>query len=170
MAVLLAATLRLVQAGHLIVPAWVTWESTELEVDFDGNGSPKRVTLDSGSLAVSAADGTSLYQTPDDWRVARVSVGDVDQNGADELLMLTWRRGNYGTSRPFWETGIDLRMTEHLYVLEMRDGAMVPKWMSHELGAPVASVTVQDDGTVVLTTTDGVDTTWCWEGFGFILT
>ena len=31
--------------------------------------------------------------------------------------MLVWRRGNYGTSRPFWDTGIDLRMTQHLYVM-----------------------------------------------------
>ncbi|MBP3892874.1 MAG: hypothetical protein J6D34_02415 [Atopobiaceae bacterium] len=168
--VLLLGGLWLANRLELFIPSWVSWQKTSAAVDLDRDGREERIELANGRCCVEDASGAVLYKTPGDWHITRVATGDVDLDGANDLLMLTWRRGNYGTSRPFWDTSVDFRMTEHLYVFEMREGRLVPKWMSHELGAPVTDIAATDEGTVTLTTTDGARTTWRWEGFGFTLT
>ena len=152
----------------LFLPRWVNWENGVQQVDLDLDGLTETVELASRSLRVRGPDGGELYATPDSWRVSQVTVADATGDGMPELLMLVWRRGNYGTSRPFWDTGFDLRMTQHLYVMGLRDGAVVPVWMSHELGEEVARAEVSPSGVLVLTARDGSVTQWVWEGFGFV--
>ena len=155
-------------AMGLFLPRWVNWENGVQQVDLDLDGLTETVELASRSLRVRGPDGGELYATPDSWRVSQVTVADATGDGMPELLMLVWRRGNYGTSRPFWDTGFDLRMTQHLYVMGLRDGAVVPVWMSHELGEEVARAEVSPSGVLVLTARDGSVTQWVWEGFGFV--
>ena len=101
----------------------------------------------------------------------RIFQYDVNGDGLPELVMLVWRRGNYGSSRPFWETGTDLRMTQHLYVIGLRNGTMRPVWMSHELGhgLRVARMRAEGGNRLVLTDVEGRTSVWEWDYFGFTL-
>lgn len=153
---------------QLRVPHWVAWHTGSYTTDLAAGGDAEIVTLADRSVIVRSYDGTTLYQTPSEWQVSDARTCDVTGDGTSELLMLVWRRGNYGSSRPFWETGRDLRMTEHLYVFGMRDGVLVPVWMGHELGRSVTEVRTIDEGTVTLVERDGGTTAWTWDGFGFV--
>lgn len=152
----------------LFLPRWVSWESGTQQADLDLDGTDETVELANRAVRVCGADGSELYMTPAAWRVSQVTVADATGDGLPELLMLVWRRGNYGSSRPFWDTGLDLRMTQHLYVMGLRDGAVMPVWMSHELGEEVVRAEVSPSRTLVLTARDGSVTQWVWEGFGFV--
>ena len=153
----------------LVCPSWVRWQERTIPCDLDGDGSPETVRLQGRRVAVSGASGSDIYLSDRAWRVADVLVGDVTGDGLDDLAMIVWRRGNYGTSRPFWDTGIDLRMTQHLYVMGLREGTMHPVWMSHELGddLQVESVSCPAPGQVELVTRQGARSTWEWNTFGF---
>ena len=155
-------------AMGLLPPRWVSWESGVQQADLDLDGLAETVEVGNRSMRVCSSDGRELYTTPNAWRVSQVTVADATGDGLPELLMLVWRRGNYGSSRPFWDTGLDLRMTQHLYVMGLRNGAVVPVWMSHELGEEVARAEVSPSGMLVLTARDGSVTQWIWEGFGFV--
>ena len=169
-----AAALCLLALGaawqlRLFVPSWVTWQEEQLGADLDADGSPGRIVVAQRSLTVRDEAGQTLYVSDPHWQVAQALCSDVDGNGTPEVVALVWRRGNYGTSHPFWDQGLDLRMTEHLYVFTMRNGEVVPLWMGHELGAPVERVEAAGPGVLLLTTTDGRTATWTWDYFGFTI-
>ena len=154
---------------ELTCPSWVTWQERSLTCDLDGDGSTEHIKLQGRKVDVTGEDGRSIYVSDHAWRVSDVLAADVTGNGANELVMLVWRRGNYGTSRPFWDTGIDLRMTQHLYVMGLRDGTMRPVWMSHELGdgLQLAQVICPAPGQIEMVTRQGERSTWEWNYFGF---
>ena len=60
------------------------------------------MTLDRGRVTVTAAGET--WQPDPDTRVQDALTADMDRDGEAELLLLTWRQGRYGESRPFWVT------------------------------------------------------------------
>ncbi len=155
----------------LTAPTWVSWQNRTLSCDFDADGSPEELTLAGQRVLVHDADGTTLYESDRAWRVSDALAADVTRDGRPELVMLLWRRGNYGNSRPFWESGTDLRMTQHVYVMGLEGGAMQPVWMGHELGEglKVSRMGATEDGLLELTTTDGRTSTWVWDYFGFSL-
>ncbi len=154
---------------ELTVPAWVHWESRELSCDLDADGACERLLLQGRRVRVLADDGGELYASDASWLVSDVVTGDADGDGLPELLMLVWRRGNYGTSQPFWDTAPDLRMTQHLYVMGLRGGKVRPVWMSHELGTGLqaASVEVPSPAHVSIATRQGETSLWAWDCFGF---
>ena len=170
-AVILLACIGLCIADplELRVPGWVVWQSRCHAADLDGDSVPDDVTLEGGTLEVRASTSDSPYRTPASWRIQDAIVCDVTRDGAPEICMLAWRRGNYGSSRPFWDNGIDLRMTEPLFVMEVRDRQVKPVWMGHELRRDVIEVVACDDGPILLVERDGSTSRWSWEGFGFTI-
>lgn len=155
----------------LTAPSWVAWQQRTVSCDLDGDGAGETLSLARRTVRVTGADGTTLYESDGTWRVSDVLAADVTGDGHPELVMLLWRRGNYGNSKPFWEHGLDLRMTQHIYVMRLEDGSMKPVWMGHELGdgLKVATIEATEDGLLELTTTDGTKGTWEWDYFGFSL-
>ncbi|MBQ1840221.1 MAG: VCBS repeat-containing protein [Atopobiaceae bacterium] len=155
----------------LTVPTWVSWQNRTLSCDLDADGTDEVITLERRRVQVISADGAPLYESDGAWRVSDALVADVTRDGRPELVMLLWRRGNYGNSRPFWERGMDLRMTQHVYVVGLEDGAMQPVWMGHELGEglKVSQMGATEDGLLELTTMDGQTSVWEWDYFGFSL-
>ena len=168
---LLAAAVPAARHVGLLVPSWVRWQERSIAADLDDDGQAEQVVLRGRRVRVLAADGSELWASDRAWQVSEALVADADADGRDELVMLAWRHGNYGTSRPFWETGPDWRHTQHLYVMGLREGTMRPVWMSHELGEALQVVAVEsgEPGEVVLVTREGSRSTWRWEGFGFWL-
>lgn len=170
-AVVFVAVAVCVTRLELMVPSWVRWRSVELSCDLDADGSREELVLAGRRVRVNDENGQPIYESDGAWRVSETLVADVTRDGRDELVMLLWRRGNYGNARPFWEDGIDLRMTQHVYVMGLVDGAMRPVWMGHELGAGLKVVRMEatGDGLLKLVTTDGRTSTWEWDYFGFSL-
>lgn len=170
-AVVLAMAVACAARHELSVPSWASWQTRTLSCDLDANGTDEELTLAERMVRVSDASGQVLYESDAAWRVSDVLVTDVTRDGRPELVMLLWRRGNYGNSKPFWEDGIDLRMTQHIYVMGLEDGAIRPVWMGHELGEglKVARIEATEDGLLGLVTTDGDKSTWEWDYFGFSL-
>lgn len=156
---------------ELLIPSWVDFRSAARSSDLDGDGSPEELSLSQGSAHITSASGETLYTSEHTWHVQDALVGDVTGDGRPELVMLVWRRGNYGNSRPFWERGIDLRMTQHLYVMGLENGSMHAVWMSHELGhaLEVTDMQAHDGDQLTLTTRQGNVSTWQWDFFGFTL-
>ncbi len=107
----------------------------------------------------------SLFSEPG-WRVRGFLTGDLDADGADELALLVWRRGFYGPSRPFWQTGRDTRYSQHIFLYRWQDGGVRPFWMSSGLNPEVASWSMTGDGCLAIRTTGGEDTLWGWRGWG----
>lgn len=93
--------------------------------------------------------------------------GDLDADGRDELLLLVWRRGHYGPSRPFWVPQNDWRYSQHIFIYTCdAAGAVAPLWMSSGLDPQVRRWAMNADGTLSVTTPAGQDTLWGWRSWG----
>ena len=78
-------------------------------------GRPYTLTLENGAFAVQ--DGaTTLWRSETALRVQDFLTLDIDRDGETELVLLVWRRGNYGPSKPFWVRRNDTNWSQHLFI------------------------------------------------------
>ena len=115
------------------------------------------LALRDASLTAAASD-TVLWQS------------DIDRDGTAELVLLAWRRGNYGPSRPFWVARNDTGWSQHIFIYNWQDGAPVPQWMSSGLRPQVSRWAAQPDGQLYILTPQGEETLWRWGQWGLVRT
>lgn len=180
--------------GHLI------WQkddfSFSLKSDYGPDDPLYTAKVRAKSLTIRDGD-TVVYTSPGDILIQQALAADIDRDGETELLLLCWRRGNYGQAKPFWVKNNDRSFSQHLFIydltgnLEGKTGlsggtaaepssALQPGtggegsfldalFMSSDLGCAYSSLSVKEDGKVVLTEEDGTDTVWVWSDWGLQL-
>jgi len=57
-----------------------------------------------------------IWHTPGEWQVNQIRLADADNNGQTELLLVIWKKGSFGKSKPFWFKGFDDKYTCHLFL------------------------------------------------------
>lgn len=175
-------------AGYSL-PRWVEWRSKTFA---DASGQYE-VVLKHRSVEVhydnnviwSAQDGIDAIKVQD------AMFCDTDGDGADELILLCWKTGRFGTSRPFWVEEDEKSWSQHIFVYSCDGDKVKPKWMSSYIGVDVAEMSVhggrgQTAGIkatdsaagnsaasaagrqhLLLTDTDGKISSWVWDSWGF---
>ncbi len=157
-ALLLAVLLGLQYRGGWLLPAWIRWERTV-------TGGPVEISLRNRSVTVRA-DGEIVWQSGDELRVQSVLWEDIDHDAAEELLLLCWKRGRYGGSRPFWVTEDPSTWSQHIYIYDWTDGEMQPVWMASDLGREVESWSFSEKTRLLLRERNGGETAWDWQDWG----
>ena len=150
------------------VPDWVVWREVAVAADLDADGADELVVLED-RRAVATDGAAVLLETPEEWSVSDVLVGDVDGDGLPEVTLVVWKRGSYGDARPFWVEEDDEGYSQHIFIYRWRDGLLHPVWMSSELPVEGASVSLVDGRTFLIVGTDGRITLWEWQGWGLAL-
>lgn len=178
MALLLAVCLLFLAAGD---------SGSAVSADLDGDEDPEAYSLAGHRLTVT--EGRQVLWCSDrDWRVDGFALGDVDNDGADELTLSLWKTGSFGALRPFWHTGEDASYKNHLFVFRLREDTFRSVWCSSDLTHPIVSFAIRDvdgDGLNELVTEEGhyrkvkgeryaLDpggpsrtTLWQWDQWGF---
>lgn len=146
----------LAEDGYFLAP----WR--ERSLCWDGAG---RLTLTHRRLRLEQ-DGAVLWETGQDWMVEDALLGDVDGDGAQELLILLWRRGSFGRERPFWVTREERGWSQHIFLYRWEDGAAAPFWMSSALTPQVKDWSLEPEGVIRILTDRGEDTRWRWRTWG----
>ncbi len=149
------------------VPDWVVWREAAVAADLDNDGADELVVL-VDRRAVATDGAAVLLETPEEWSVSDVLVGDVDGDGLPEVALVVWKRGSYGDARPFWVEE-DEGYSQHIFIYRWRDGLLHPVWMSSEMPVEGASVSLVDGRTFLIVGTDGRITLWEWQGWGLAL-
>lgn len=114
-------------------------------------------------------DSGILWRGDAGWRVQDFLTGDINGDGVTELLLLTWRRGNYGQSKPFWvEKNSTEHYTQHIFIYQWDadKNTVAPIWMSSRLVPQVAHWDMTQDFDLQITTPAGEDTLWGWRSWG----
>lgn len=155
--------------------------------DLDGDGVPEAYSLAGPRLTVTEGRRV-LWRSDRKWRVDSFALGDINNDGTDELALSLWKTGSFGTHRPFWHTGGDTSYKNHLFVFQLREDTVHPVWCSSDLSRPIVSFAIRDadgDGRNELATEEGqyrrvageryaldrslpaTTTLWQWERWGF---
>lgn len=149
----------------------------EQRFDLDRDGILEVYSLQNGSLKVADAS-RSIWQSPDEWWVDDFFLGDADNDGIPELNLLVWKSGSFGPHKPFWITGEDISVKNHLFVYKLVEGVIKPVWQSSNLDRPNYEARLEDldgDGINELVVVEGdyndpgvrEDGIWRWNGWGF---
>ena len=114
------------------------------------------------------ADSGSPYLSPEEWRVQDALAVDVDRDGITELVLLSWRQSNFGTSTPFWKENDTTTWTQHLFILRPTATELQPVWMTSDMGMEVSEIHAQD-GRIEIVERDGTHSLWEWLSWGLTL-
>lgn len=133
------------------------------------DGSTLELTL-SHSRFTALRQGLSCWQSEPGWHVQDFLTGDLDRDGSTELLLLVWRRGNYGSSKPFWVKQNDTRWSQHIFIYDQQNGQFTPQWMSSQLRPQVARWQLYEKNQLFILTPDGTETLWQWGQWGLVRT
>ncbi len=102
------------------------------QIDMKGDGNLERVTLSGGVLHVYEGD-REVYTSHPSWQVVDASLGDPNQDGRFEVLMLLWKQDAPGDP-----------VTTHPFILGYRNGQYKVIWGGSATPAWVQAVAVGD--------------------------
>ncbi len=158
-------------------PSWVPWHDSSCSADFGADGRQEQVVLSSHKVSILDSAGEVLCTTPDGWQVMDAQILEntdelcvLDLHEPQELILLAWRRENFGSSKPFWhDESKDPSWSQHLFVLDVCEEGLRELWMSSNIGAEVYEMEVEGTGKLALTERDGNVTHWQRSTWGFEL-
>ena len=150
------------------------------EADMTANGTIELYELTNGDLTIRENEKT-LWRSPDEWWIDYFAIADATHDGKINLVLSLWKSGNYGPSRPFWETQNDSAVKNHLFVLEFSDNLFREIWGSSNLSVPNCEMLFRDvdqDNKQELIVIEGIYTddfsctgeylaVWKWDEWGF---
>lgn len=140
-------------------PRWIDWQECSVFSD------DYALELSYRCAGVSYL-GSEIWSSPDSIKVQDAFFEDIDRDGSDELLLLCWKIGRYGTHKPFWVEEDERTWSQHLFVYECMDGEVHAKWMSSYMGVDAAAIEPQD-GKLAITDRNGEVSIWAWGSWGF---
>lgn len=180
----------------VIVSAFLVWilcfpalsrvsGSSRFTCDLDNNGQAETYVLQRGHLIIREGDRL-LWESPQEWSIHSCLTADADNDQGRELLLVLWKRGSFGQSKPMWIKETDNQYSNHLFLYRLAAGKLKPVWCSSALTHPIITLKVMDvnrDGKNELKVLEGPpagpkhsllypfgcrSTSWVWQGWGFV--
>lgn len=187
--VIIAGILFLIMALLILIlnfmPFNCTGGSAGFTRDLDDNGQAETYRLEKGHLTIREGERL-LWESPKDWSIQSCLTADADNDVAEELLLVLWKNGSFGPSKPMWQKGRDDEYSNHLFLYRLVAGKVKPVWCSSALVHPIINMEVKDinqDGKNELNVLEGPpagrgynlrqlfsrhSTSWVWQGWGFV--
>ena len=156
---LAAITLFLLLRGRDAPPDWVAWKEGAL------SASPWEIQLENQHMS-AVWNGEISWQPEEETLVQDALLCDINHDGAQELLLLTWRKERYGDSRPFWEEEEEAAWSQHIDIYAVGAGTVQPLWMASDIGMEVVSWQFDPEARLLITDRSGNVTAWDWLTWG----
>jgi poly-gamma-glutamate synthesis protein (capsule biosynthesis protein) len=136
------------------------------EIDLTGDGQPELVRRFGGGVTI-IEDGRLVWQSPIDWDVQDLALGDPNDDGRGEVLLVLLKPDTTGELR------------SHPFIVGYRGGRYWQLWGGSAVSSPIREVEVGDvdgDGVSELVVLEEERETgltalsvWRWHGWGFSL-
>ena len=147
-----------------------TAEKTDvLDADNDLSGGsadePDRIVLEDRKVNVFN-DDIKVWTSDEGVKVSDILWCDIDHDGGNELMLLCWRRGLYGSSMPFWLDKNDHSWTQHIFIYDWNGEEIKPVWMASDIGMDAADWSFDETDRLIMTETNDRMTRWDWRSWG----
>lgn len=134
--------------------------------DIDGDGTDEVFIQKLRSVTVEK-DGKVCWKSDPEWKCDDFQVADINGDGADEFMILLWKKGSFGNYTPFWKENDD-ELSQHIFIYEWSDEwqRISAIWMSSKLIPEISSWDITEENQIHIITTSGEDTLWIWGSWG----
>lgn len=148
------------------LPSWVSWD----DGSFCDRTGVYETVLKNRKVTVKNDTGV-IWSSPENVMVQKALSCDVDNDHMDELVLLCWRKGQYGAHKPFWVEKNDNGWSQHLFVYEYASDTVQPKWMSSYIGQDVMDIVSNGkeapDTRLWFEAPSHEMSSWVWDSWGF---
>lgn len=145
----------------LFLPGWIEWETDHITLK-----NNNEIYLENKRIAYQRGNDL-LWESPKEWKVSKVLVADIDEDGSDEVMMLLWNRGDYGDYHPIWIKPDKYSYYQHLYVFNITDNQLERQWMSSRLLPQIKKLDLGENNTLIAVDPYDNQTIWKWMSWGF---
>lgn len=114
------------------------------QADLNNNGIDENYSLYRQQVTVQEGSET-IWQSPKDWQIGQILIGDVTNDGCQELVLLLWKHGSYGPSKPVWAEGEDTALSNHLFVYSLIEDHLKQVWCSSAISEPLCDLQIITD-------------------------
>lgn len=161
------AVLYLLWSNGSFLPRWIDWGDKTLSAE----SGTYEIQLKNKHVTV-LYEASPIWHSPEQVLVQDILSVDIDDDSTEELILLCWKIGRYGTHRPFWVEKDERKWSQHIFVYEYTGEALRPKWMSSYIGLDVAHMSEGKRSAIptrrlLLTAPDGALSSWIWNSWGF---
>lgn len=111
--------------------------------DLNNNSYPENFCLENGQLTVTE-NLQKIWQSPKDWQIDDFILADSTNDGIIDINLSVWKAGNFGSSKPFWVKDNDMSVKNHFFVLNFKNGKIMPVWQSSNLDRPNQEMVIAD--------------------------
>lgn len=111
--------------------------------DLNGNGVQETYSMYKHRMTVMEGSA-QLWKSPEKYSIDSFSLGDVDNDGIENLVISLWKRGSFGEMKPFWHTKKDNDYKNHLFVYKLDQYKIKQVWCSSNLDRPIISFEIAD--------------------------
>ena len=136
------------------------------QIDLTGDGHAETIRREGARITIYEA-GTAVWQSPPEWRIVDVALGDPNDDGRYEIMLAIWRKDGAGYER------------SQPYMVGYRGGEYGLMWGGRPVVEPIQELAVADvdgDGieelVVIIKQADGLAQSvavWQWRGWSFSL-
>ena len=161
--VIVAVAVFTIMRCYLFLPGWIVWEEKTVDA---GNGISIVLADRAAGICV---DGGEVQRIGGGIRVQDVLVTDLDRDGDNEMILLCWRRGRYGSARPFWVKENPTDWSQHIFIYDLHpDGTVTNKWFSSDNGTDIRrfKVTEKNPQILLMEDVEGKCSLWQWQSWG----
>ncbi|MGI5880961.1 MAG: hypothetical protein ACOX6L_10270 [Syntrophomonadaceae bacterium] len=111
--------------------------------DLNNDGIMEKYHLTGGKLTIKQP-GSIDWSSPPEWDIQAFVLDDVTGDKEPELVMVLWKRGSFGRHKPIWNgRKEDTKYSCHLFLYQISNNKMIPRWCSSALDRPIKSISVQ---------------------------
>jgi len=143
------------------LPGWAAFTDRELEAcDMNFKLSGRQLTV--------TEDGENVWKSDKKLKVQDCLITDVDCDGQEELVILCWKRGRYGRSKPFFVEDDPKVFSQHVYIYTFAKGSVKPMWMASDTGVDISRMEADDKGRITTYGPDGEAAVWQWISWGLV--
>jgi hypothetical protein len=143
-------------------------------------------SLSGGILTISLADGREIWRSDAAWWVDDFRLGDVNGDGAQDVLFSLWKSYRFGNAKPARMENNDDRVRHHLFLYTVMPGHVREIWCSSDLPRPIYHFELDPSGEItpvssgmLLRTEEGeyaedfsrtqaILYQYAWQGWGFV--
>lgn len=131
-------------AAVLIFSVSSAKEKSSWPADLNNNGTREDYSLSREQVTVREG-GQTIWQSPEEWQIDQILIGDVTNDSRQELVMLLRKQGSYGPSRPFWAKEADTGWSSHLFVYTLAEDQVRQVWCSSAISEPFHDLQLKTD-------------------------
>lgn len=148
------------------LPGWIEWKN---EILNDQSGQYD-ISVNHKSAQITYEDEV-IFTSPNEVKVQSALCCDIDNDREDELILLCWKTGRFGTHRPFWVEKDERKWSQHIFIYEFEQEKVRPKWMSSYIGQDVMELASNGKSApftrLWLTDPEGNTSSFKWDVWGF---